>query len=111
LANQNHFPAIDVLGSISRLMSALATPEHKRAASELRDVMATYQASEDLISIGAYQPGANQSLDRAVEMMPYVKALLCQASDETTTLDDALQGLLALFGQSSDGSAANGMAA
>ena len=66
LANQNHFPAIDVLGSISRLMSALATPEHKRAASDLRDVMATYQASEDLISIGAYQPGANPHLDRAV---------------------------------------------
>jgi len=102
LANQNHFPAIDVLGSISRLMSSLASPEHKRAASDLRDVMATYQASEDLISIGAYQPGANQNLDRAVAMMPYVKELLCQASDETTSLDDAVQGLLALFGQTAD---------
>ena len=80
LANQNHFPAIDVLGSISRLMSALATPEHKRAASDLRDVLATYRASEDLISIGAYQPGANPNLDRAVAMMPYVKAFLCQSS-------------------------------
>ena len=106
LANKNHFPAIDVLGSISRLMSALATPEHKRAASLLRDVMATYHASEDLISIGAYQPGANPSLDRAVTMMPYVNQLLCQSSDETTTLDDALQGLLALFGQPADGTAA-----
>jgi len=106
LANQNHFPAIDVLGSISRLMSALATPEHRQAASDLRDVMETYRASEDLISIGVYQPGANQNLDRAVAMMPYVKELLCQASDETTTLDDAVQGLLALFGQSPDGAAA-----
>jgi flagellum-specific ATP synthase len=99
LANQNHFPAIDVLGSISRLMSALTTPEHKRAASALRDVMATYQASEDLISIGAYQAGANLNLDRAVAMMPYVKQLLCQSSDETVTIDDAIQGLMALFGE------------
>jgi FliI/YscN family ATPase len=101
LANQNHYPAIDVLGSISRLMSTLASPEHRAAASELRDVMATYQASEDLISIGAYQPGANASLDRAVQLMPYVKALLCQSSNEATTIDDALQGLMALFGQAS----------
>jgi FliI/YscN family ATPase len=106
LANQNHYPAIDVLGSISRLMSALATPEHKAVASELRDVMATYKASEDLISIGAYQPGANQNLDRAVAMMPYVKEFLCQSAHDTTTLDDAVQGLLALFGQQADGMAA-----
>jgi flagellum-specific ATP synthase len=68
--------------------------------------MATYRASEDLISIGAYQPGANPSLDRAVTMMPYVKALLCQSSDDATTLDDALQGLMALFGQAPQGLAA-----
>ena len=105
LANQNHFPAIDVLGSISRLMSTLATPEHKRAASALRDVMATYQASEDLISIGAYQAGANLNLDRAVAMMPYVKQLLCQSSDETVTIDDAIQGLIALFGEQADNAA------
>ena len=111
LANQNHFPAIDVLGSISRLMSSLASPEHKRAASDLRDVMATYKASEDLISIGAYQPGANLHLDRAVAMMPYVNALLCQASDETTSIDDAVQGLLALFGQGMDGQSADVIAA
>jgi FliI/YscN family ATPase len=111
LANQNHYPAIDVLGSISRLMSTLASPEHQRAASELRDVMATYRASEDLISIGAYQPGANASLDRAVQLMPYVKALLCQSSNEATTLDDALQGLMALFGQASGDPAVQSIAA
>jgi len=106
LANQNHYPAIDVLGSISRLMSTLASPEHQRAASELRDVLATYRASEDLISIGAYQPGANLNLDRAVTMMPYVKALLCQSSSEATSIDDAVQGLLTLFGQAPQGLAA-----
>jgi flagellum-specific ATP synthase len=61
--------------------------------------MATYQASEDLISIGTYQAGANLNLDRAVAMMPYVKRLLCQSSDETVTIDDAIQGLMALFGE------------
>jgi flagellum-specific ATP synthase len=111
LANQNHYPAIDVLGSISRLMSKLALPEHMRAASALRDVLATYRASEDLISIGAYQPGANASLDRAVEMMPYVKAFLCQASDEATSLDDAVQALLTLFGQEPFDPASHGAAA
>jgi flagellum-specific ATP synthase len=106
LANQNHYPAIDVLGSISRLMSALATPEHKQAASELRDVLATYHASEDLISIGAYQPGANPNLDRAVTMMPYVKNFLCQSAHATTTLGDAIQELLALFGRNAESMAA-----
>jgi flagellum-specific ATP synthase len=116
LANQNHYPAIDVLGSISRLMSALASPEHQRAASAVRDILATYRASEDLISIGAYQPGANPSLDRAVMLMPQVKDLLCQSSHDATTLGDALEGLNAIFGTlgdgaSPDGQPSNGMAA
>jgi flagellum-specific ATP synthase len=106
LANQNHFPAIDVLGSISRLMSALATPEHKRAATAPPDAMATHQASAELISIGAYQAGANPNLDRAVAMMPYVKQLLCQSSDETVTIDDAVQVLMALFGEQAGDAAA-----
>ena len=94
LANQNHYPAIDVLGSISRLMSTLATPEHQRAASELRDALATYRASEDLISIGAYQPGANPALDQAVEHDAVrSSSFLCQSSQEATSLDDAVQAL------------------
>ena len=110
LANQNHYPAIDVLGSLSRLMSTLAAPEHQRAASAVRDILATYRASEDLISIGAYQPGANPSLDRAVQLMPQIKQLLVQSSHEATTLDDAVQGLNAIFG-TFDNSAASGAAA
>lgn len=111
MANQNHYPAIDVLGSLSRLMSTLATPEHQRAASAVRDVLATYRASEDLISIGAYQPGANPSLDRAVQLMPQIKDLLCQASNEATTINDAVQGLNAIFGAYDHGSATAGAAA
>jgi flagellum-specific ATP synthase len=111
MANQNHYPAIDVLGSLSRLMTALATPEHQRAASAVRDVLATYRASEDLISIGAYQPGANPSLDRAVQLMPQIKELLIQGAHEATTLDDAVQGLNAIFGTYDAGAAASGAAA
>ena len=59
-----------------------------------------------MISIGAYQPGANLSLDRAVQLMPYVKQFLCQSSNEATSIDDAVQGLLALFGQNPHGLAA-----
>lgn len=110
LANQNHYPAIDVLGSLSRLMSTLATPEHQRAASAVRDILATYRASEDLISIGAYQPGANPSLDRAVQLMPQVKDLLCQNAHDATTIEDAVQGLNAIFGTFGP-SAATGAAA
>lgn len=105
LANQNHYPAIDVLGSISRLMSALAAPEHKRAASELRDALATYRASEDLITIGAYQRGANPGLDRAVTLMPQIKAFLCQSAAEATTLDSAIGDLLSIFPAPAAGSA------
>src|SRR3954447_21411462 len=64
LAHENHYPAIDVLGSISRLMSSVAEPAHRRAAAALRDALAVYQGSEDLISIGAYVTGTNPLLDR-----------------------------------------------
>ena len=97
LANENHYPAIDILGSVSRLMTTIAKPAHQRAASMLRDTLATYKASEDLISIGAYTPGANPALDRAVALMPRVKAYLCQAANEASTYKRAMRDLLALF--------------
>jgi flagellum-specific ATP synthase len=97
LANQNHYPAIDVLGSVSRLMSSLASPEHRQAASALREALATYRASEDLISIGAYQPGANPALDQAVTLMPQINAFLCQSAQEATTLDEVLHALVGMF--------------
>jgi flagellar biosynthesis/type III secretory pathway ATPase len=97
LAHENHFPAIDVLGSVSRLMSALAEPVHQRAASQLRDALATYRAAEDLISIGAYAAGTNPGLDAAIALMPQIKTFLCQHPTEVTSYDEARNGLLALF--------------
>ena len=79
-------------------MSARGGPERVGAAGRLRDALATYKSSEDLISIGAYQPGANASLDEAVAMMPHIKAFLCQASrGEVSAVDAAVQHLLSLF--------------
>jgi flagellum-specific ATP synthase len=96
LADQNHFPAIDVLGSVSRLFIQLATPEQREAAGKLRDLLATYRKSEDLISIGAYVPGANPKLDRAVSLNGDLLGLLRQAVEENIAFEDTLQQMQAL---------------
>ena len=72
IAEANHYPAIDVLGSISRLMSAIASPEHKDAAAKMRKILAMYRENKDLIDVGMYQPGTNPKLDIAIEMMPQI---------------------------------------
>ena len=69
LAYKNHYPSIDVLASISRLMSEIATPEHKELAKKLRTVLATYANAEDLINVGAYAPGSNPEIDMAIELI------------------------------------------
>jgi FliI/YscN family ATPase len=97
LAHENHFPAIDVLGSVSRLMSALATPDQYQAASRLRDALATYRASEDLISIGAYVPGSNPTLDQAIALMPRITAFLRQDAADNTAFEDTLSEMAGLF--------------
>ena len=97
LAYQNHFPAIDVLASISRLMFNLATPEHKAAAGQLRDLMATYKKSEDIINIGAYTKGANAKLDKAVYLKERIDTFLKQDVFEASDFEVTLRDLLALL--------------
>jgi flagellum-specific ATP synthase len=70
LAEQNHYPAIDVLASVSRLFQVLATPQQKQAVAVLKQVLATYQRAEDLINIGAYVPGSNPGIDQAMALNP-----------------------------------------
>ena len=82
LAQKNHYPAIDVLASISRVMSSIATKEHKTMAGKLKNVMATYQEAEDLINIGAYKAGSNNNIDYAIEKIDQVNAFLCQSTEE-----------------------------
>jgi flagellum-specific ATP synthase len=99
LAEQFHFPAIDVLGSVSRLFLPLATPAHRQAVASLRDMLAIYKRSEDLISIGAYVPGQNPKLDRAVRLKPALDAFLRQDVEESSTWEDTQQRLLQLATQ------------
>ncbi|MDR1168379.1 MAG: FliI/YscN family ATPase [Heliobacteriaceae bacterium] len=94
VAESNHYPAIDVLGSISRLMSAIATPEHKDAAAKMRKILAMYRENKDLIDVGMYQPGSNPKLDIAIEMIPHVNAFLQQRTSDSVSMDTTIQTLV-----------------
>ncbi len=96
IAARNHYPAIDVLASASRLMMEIVSPEHRRAAARLRKLLAAYRGAEDLINIGAYQPGANPDVDEAVDKRSAIDALLTQGTEETWTLEAAVEALRAL---------------
>ena len=97
LAHRNHYPAIDVLASVSRLMPDVTTPEHRQAAAQLRDILATYHSAEDLINIGAYVDGSNPKIDHAKARIEAVNAFLKQGIMEKpihTEILDALNGLV-----------------
>lgn len=97
LAHKNHYPAIDVLQSISRCMSQIATREHKEFAGKLKNVLATYNDAEDLINIGAYKMGANPSIDYAIEKINQVNQYLCQDVDTKYSFDEELDLLKEIF--------------
>ena len=97
LAQKNHYPAIDVLASISRCMSAIADPEHKKAAGKLKNVLATYNDDEDLINIGAYRSGANKNIDYAVSKIELVNSFLMQETDQKFTFEEIRQTLIDMF--------------
>ncbi len=96
LGARGHFPAIDVLQSVSRLASRVATPEQQRAAQRIREALAEYQRSEDLINLGAYAAGANPALDRAIRVLPKLREFLRQDAAETVPVGEALGGLYRL---------------
>jgi flagellum-specific ATP synthase len=97
MANKNHYPAIDVLQSISRVMSAVATSEHKEAAGKLKNVLATYTEAEDLINIGAYKNGSNKNIDYAITKIEAVNSFLRQGVDEKFDFGTITEELLNLF--------------
>lgn len=97
LAHKNHYPAIDVLQSISRCMSSIDAKEHKQAAGKLKNVLATYKDAEDLINIGAYKKGSNAEIDYAIEKHKAVNEFLMQETDEKTTFEETVEALKALF--------------
>lgn len=93
LANKNHYPAIDVLQSISRVMSSVASKEHKLLAGKLKNIMATYQEAEDIINIGAYKPGSNKEIDHAIAKIDAVRGFLQQDTQEKIPFDEIVRQL------------------
>lgn len=97
LANQNHYPAVDILESISRVMVDIVDEEHRKLAGECVQIMATYRKAEDLINIGAYVAGSNPDIDYAIKMMPRVNAFLQQGMDEKVSYRQTREELQQLF--------------
>ena len=97
LGHKNHYPAIDILQSISRVMSSIASEEHKTLSGKLKNVLATYNEAEDLINIGAYKNGSNSDIDYAIRKIKAVNEFLMQRTDEKFTFEEELQLLEALF--------------
>ncbi len=91
LAAQNHYPAIDVLNSVSRVMRDIIKPEQAEAAGKIRSILATYKSVEDLISIGAYVKGSNPKVDQALQRLDAVQAFLRQTREETAVWSDTIQ--------------------
>jgi type III secretion protein N (ATPase) len=96
LGARNHWPAIDVLQSLSRVMAVVADPEHRRAAGRVRELLATYERQRDLIALGAYQKGSDPRTDEAIARMPAFDAFLRQGVHERTPFAETRQRLLSL---------------
>ncbi len=103
LAHKNHYPAIDVLQSISRCMSQIVDSRQKKLAGSLKNVLATYTESEDLINIGAYKAGSNKEIDYAISKIDKVNEFLMQDTDSRLSYDEELALLSAVFDEQAAG--------
>lgn len=108
IAQKNHYPAIDVLQSISRVMSSIVDPKHKKAAGNLKNVLATYSEAEDLVNIGAYKAGSNPSIDYALSKIDAVNGFLQQDVYEKFTFEESIRLLEELFPEQADEDASEG---
>lgn len=99
IAGQNHYPAIDIQSSLSRLMKSMVEKDHNFDANQLRENMATYTETKDLIEIGAYQDGTNEAVDNAISLHHPIDNFLRQSVDEKVTFEDTKQQLHQLFNQ------------
>jgi len=98
LAMQNHYPAIDVMKSISRVMVDITTESQQKSAGMIKSILATHKKAEDLINIGAYVKGSNPKIDQAIDMIDDINAYLCQGMEEQVSYDEGLQRLTELTG-------------
>lgn len=97
LANKNHYPAIDILSSVSRLMNSIVTPEHRRLAGKVKNILAVYKEAEDLINIGAYAKGNNPKIDEALKYIDQIEEFLKQSIEEKMDFDRTLAALEKIF--------------
>jgi len=97
MANQGHYPAIDVSQSVSRVMSNIIGEDHMMAARKLKEVVANYEKERDLILIGAYESGSNPAVDYAIEKIDEVNTFLKQRTDEKIELTQGVEELIAIF--------------
>ena len=93
IASENQYPAIDIQNSISRLMKEIVSEDHYQAAGRLKENMAIYAESKDLIDVGAYQKGSNPSVDRAIQLHQPIKGFLKQQVEEPYTFTETMQFL------------------
>ncbi|HQB31115.1 MAG TPA: type III secretion system ATPase SctN [Syntrophales bacterium] len=93
LASANHYPAVDVLASVSRVMNAVVGPEHRKAAARLRELLARYREVELLVKIGEYRKGSDPDADEALERMDRINAFLRQGTDERVSFEDTARRL------------------
>jgi len=97
LASKNHYPAVDVLNSISRVMIDVVNEEHRRKAGEILNIMSVYRKAEDMINIGAYIKGSNREIDRSIDMIDRINEFLRQGIEEKVTFQDSVHALEALL--------------
>jgi flagellum-specific ATP synthase len=97
LASAGHYPAVDVLESVSRVMPAITTEEHRQAAHRLLDMMATYREAEDLINIGAYVKGSNPRIDEALKNWDRIRSFLRQRAEEKAEFDESVKQLISMM--------------
>jgi len=103
LAHKSHYPAIDILQSVSRLANEITSPAVRSAAAALRETLAAYRAKEDLITIGAYSPGADASVDYAIAKVPEIDAFLRQPADEASDATETDLRLMELMADRDSG--------
>ncbi|MCL2084229.1 MAG: EscN/YscN/HrcN family type III secretion system ATPase, partial [Oscillospiraceae bacterium] len=93
LANRNHYPAIDVLASVSRLMPDITERGHYDRSNELKSLMAVHRDAQDLINIGAYRAGSNPEIDLAIKVNPQINDILLQRVEDYTTIEDTVSSM------------------
>lgn len=93
IAAKNHYPAIDIMMSASRVMRDITTPRHRELAGKARSVMAVYRESEDLINIGAYAAGSNKNIDYAISRIDAINEFLTQQVEEASSLEETIAAL------------------